>query len=64
MNLHRGTLLAGFVYLTVGLAFVAEALGWWDLQVGDLRYAGPLALVVVGIVIAFGSLAGTRQTGS
>lgn len=64
MNVHRGTLLAGIVYLTVGLAFVTEALGWWELQVGDLRYAGPVALVVVGVAIAFGSLTGTRQTDS
>jgi hypothetical protein len=56
MRVHFGTLMAGIVYLAIGLAFVAEAVGWWTLQVGDLRYLGPLALVVVGIAVVVGSL--------
>jgi hypothetical protein len=61
MKLHTGTLFAGVVYLAVGLAFVAEALDWWTLQMGDLRYVGPLALVVVGIAVVFGSLNTSRS---
>jgi hypothetical protein len=61
MRLHTGTLFAGVVYLAVGLAFVAEALDWWTLQMEDLRYIGPLALVVVGIAVVFGSINTSRS---
>ena len=61
MRLHRGTLLAGVIYLTVGLAFIAEALDWWTLRMEDLRYAGPLALVVAGIAVVFGSIETSRS---
>ncbi len=56
MRVHTGTLLAGLVYLGLGAAFVAEAVGWWTLRLGDLQYLGPLALVVVGIAVVVGSL--------
>lgn len=62
MRLHNGTLFAGVIYLAVGLAFVAEALDWWTLRVEDLRFAGPLALVVVGIAVVFGSINSSRAT--
>lgn len=60
MRVHMGTMFAGVVFLAVGLAFVAEALEWWDLQMADLRYAGPLALVIVGIAVVFGSIRSSR----
>lgn len=59
MKLHLGTLVAGIIYLVVGVAFVFEALGYWSLRLSDLRYAGPLALVAVGVAVLIGSL--TRQ---
>ncbi len=62
MRLHNGTLFAGIVYLAVGLAFVAEALDWWTLQIEHLRYVGPLALVVVGVAVVFGSINTSRST--
>ena len=61
MRMHTGTLFAGVVYLTVGLAFIAEALDWWTLQMDDLRYMGPLALVVAGIAVVFGSINSSRS---
>ncbi len=63
MKLHTGTLFAGIIYLVVGLAFVAEALEWWTLQISDLRYVGPAALVVVGVAVVIGSLARSESTG-
>lgn len=60
MRMHAGTMFAGLVYLAVGLSFVAEALGWWDLQVADLRYAGPVALVVAGFAVMVGSIRGSQ----
>ncbi|MFP3913865.1 MAG: hypothetical protein ACLFWM_03250 [Actinomycetota bacterium] len=56
MRLHPGTLLAGFIYLATGVAFLLEALGAWSLRVSDLRYIGPLALVAVGLAVLVGSL--------
>lgn len=56
MKLHPTALFIGLVYLAVGIAFMLEALGYWALQVGDLRYIGPLALVVVGLGVVMGSL--------
>ena len=56
MSLHKGTLFAGIVYLGVAIAFILEALGFWTLQIGDMRYVGPIALVVLGIAVAIGSL--------
>lgn len=56
MRFHAGTLFAGFIYLMVGVVFVLEALGYWSLRLSDLRYLGPLALVVVGIAVVVGSV--------
>lgn len=61
MKLHMGTMFAGVVYLVIGLAFVAEAIGWWGLEASDLRYAGPLALIVAGLALAVGSLRHPRD---
>jgi hypothetical protein len=60
MRLHTGTLIAGVIYLLVGIAFVFEALGYWSLRVVDLRYIGPLALVAGGVAMLVGAL--TRRS--
>lgn len=62
MSLHKGTLFAGIVYLGVAIAFILEALGFWTLQIGDLRYVGPIALVVLGIAVAIGSLGNDQKS--
>jgi small neutral amino acid transporter SnatA (MarC family) len=56
MRLHRGTLFAGAVYLMVAIVFMLEALDVWTLRIGDLRYIGPIALVLIGLAVAIGSL--------
>jgi len=56
MRLHRGTLFAGAVYLIVAIVFMLEALDVWTLRIGDLRYIGPIALVLIGLAVAIGSL--------
>ena len=61
MKLHTGTLFAGLVYLAIGVTFLFEALGWWTLQISDFRLVGPLALVVVGLVVIVGSIGRSRQ---
>lgn len=60
MRVHAGTLFAGFIYLVVGIVFFLEALGYWSLRLSDLRYVGPLALVVAGIAVVVGSM--TRKS--
>ena len=61
MRLHTGTLFAGIIYLVIGLAFIAEAVGWWTLRVSDLRIVGPAALVVAGLAVVVGSLTRTED---
>src|SRR5690606_41921702 len=56
MKLHTGTLIAGVVCLVVGIAFGFEALDYWTLRLSDLRYIGPLALVVIGVTVLGGAL--------
>jgi hypothetical protein len=60
MKLHIGTLFAGFIYLIIGLVFLAEAFGWWTFQWSDLRLIGPLALIVVGLAVLIGTM--TRKS--
>jgi hypothetical protein len=62
MKIHRGTLLAGVVYLGIGVAFILEALDVWTLQIGDLRYVGPIALVVLGLAVVIGSMRGAQRS--
>lgn len=56
MRIHMGTLFAGLIFLLVGVAFTLEALEVWTLSVSDLRYVGPLALLVVGAAVVVGSV--------
>lgn len=63
MKYHLGTFVAGAIYLVIGAAFLAEALGWWALQWADFCLLGPLALVVAGIAVIVGSL-GRREAHS
>jgi hypothetical protein len=61
MRFHAEALVAGLVFLVVGVAFVLEALGTWTLGVEDLRFAGPLALVVAGLGVLAASVARTHR---
>jgi hypothetical protein len=62
MRIHRGTLFAGVVYLGIGVAFILEALEVWALQIGDLRFVGPIALVVLGVAVVIGSMRGAPRS--
>ncbi|MEX0863478.1 MAG: hypothetical protein WD269_01220 [Acidimicrobiia bacterium] len=63
MRLHRGTLLAGVIYLALGVAFLLEAMDIWTVRVADLRILFPAALVAIGIAVIIGTVArGNRQT--
>lgn len=56
MRMHAGTFFAGAIFFLVGVAFLLEALEVWDLSVADLRYVGPLALVVAGLAVVVSSI--------
>ncbi|HSK05894.1 MAG TPA: hypothetical protein VK990_00140 [Acidimicrobiia bacterium] len=60
MRIHRGTLFAGVVYLGIGIAFILEATEVWALRIGDLRFVGPIALVVLGVAVVIGSMRAHR----
>ncbi len=61
MNLHRGTLLAGVVFIIIGVVFFLEALGVWTIRLVDLRLIGPLVLVVIGVAIIIGTVGRDRR---
>ncbi len=56
MRIHTGTLVAGLVYLIIGVVFVFEALGQWTMSLADLRYVVPLGMVAAGLAVVVGSL--------
>lgn len=64
MKVHLGTLLAGLIFLVVGVAFTLEALGYWSLELSDLRYLGPAALIAVGLAMVGGSLTRNSTSGT
>ena len=57
-RMHIGTALWGLVLTIWGVALLGVGVGWWDLELVDLRYAGPILIIIVGAVIVFGALAG------
>jgi hypothetical protein len=56
MRVHSGTMLAGVVYLILGVAFILEALDVWTVRLTDLRLLVPGALVVIGIAVLIGTV--------
>jgi hypothetical protein len=59
-----GTFIWGVVLTVAGAALAAVGLGWWDLSSIDLRYVAPVFVILVGVVILFGSLmTGGRDQG-
>ena len=59
---HIGTLISGFAIALWGTALLGDGLGWWDLELADLRYVGPVLIIVVGALIVAGALASARRS--
>jgi hypothetical protein len=57
---HRGTFITGLVALTLGVLFTFEAAGAWTLQATHLSVVGPLAVIVIGILVLRASLRRSR----
>ena len=55
-RIHWGTFLWGMVLTLAGVGLLGADLGWWELRVADLRFIGPLLLILIGAVILIGSL--------
>jgi membrane protein DedA with SNARE-associated domain len=59
---QAGTFLWGVVLTLAGAALAAVGFGWWELAAFDLRYLGPILVVVAGAVILLGALtSGSRS---
>ncbi|MGD2042123.1 MAG: hypothetical protein PVJ28_00620 [Acidimicrobiia bacterium] len=57
---HVGTFVWGLILTLIGAVLAAAGFGWWDISGVDLRYAAPVFVILIGIVILLGSLTGTR----
>jgi drug/metabolite transporter (DMT)-like permease len=44
---HPGSFVAGILFVVIGVAFLGESFGWWDVAVGRLW---PIALIAAGVV--------------
>jgi small neutral amino acid transporter SnatA (MarC family) len=61
MTIYKGALIAGVIYLVLGVAFLLEALDLWAFELGDLRLVGPIALLLVGFGVAAGAIGRARR---
>lgn len=63
-RMHVGTFLWGLILTLTGAALTAVGFGWWDISAIDLRYAAPVFVILVGVVILLGSLTGSTHRDS
>ena len=61
-GIHVWTLLSGLALAVWGAGLLGDGLGWWDLELADLRFAGPILIIAVGVVVVVGALAAVRRT--
>ena len=50
-RIHVPTFVWGLVLTVFGIVFSLEAADVWEFTFGDLRYAGPLVLVGIGVIM-------------
>ncbi len=55
---HPGALAMGVFFLAVGAAFLAEALGAWDLGAGEIW---PVLLIGLGVAVLFSGIGRTPR---
>lgn len=53
---HAGTFVWGVILTLAGAALTAVGFGWLDVSTLDLRYVGPVLVVLIGITILTGAL--------
>ncbi len=57
---HPGTMVAGVVFMIIGIAYLIEAFDVWDVQFR----IWPIFLIAIGVVILLGSRVGDDEPGS
>ena len=62
-RIHVPTFVWGAVLTAFGIVFTLEALEVWEFSLGDLRYAGPLVLVAIGVLLLFTARRPSRSQG-
>lgn len=62
-RIHVPTFVWGAVLTAFGIVFTLEAIDVWDFSLGDLRYAGPLVLVAIGVILVVTARRPTRIEG-
>ena len=62
-RIHVPTFVWGAVLTAFGVVFTLEALEVWEFSIGDLRYAGPLVLVAIGVILVLTARRPTRVEG-
>ena len=62
-RMHVPTFVWGVVLTAFGVVFTLEALDVWEFSLGDLRYAGPLVLVTIGVILVATARRPTRIGG-
>ena len=60
-SFHVATFIWGAVLTIVGAGLALAGFGWWELSSIDLRYVGPVFVILVGVVILLGSLVPTGR---
>jgi hypothetical protein len=63
-RIHVPTFVWGAALTVFGLVFTLEALEVWDFALRDLRYAGPLVLVAIGLILVFTARRPERRVGT
>lgn len=53
---HYGTFLWGALLAVAGVGLLGVDLGWWELRLVDLRFVGPIVLMLIGAIVVIGSL--------
>jgi small neutral amino acid transporter SnatA (MarC family) len=62
-RIHIPTFVWGAALTLFGIVFTLEALDVWEFSLGDLRYAGPLVLLAIGVILVFTARRPTRIQG-
>jgi hypothetical protein len=58
---HVGTLVAGLALALWGVGLLGDGAGWWNLELADLRYAGPILVIVVGALVVVWALRSAQR---
>lgn len=58
---HIWTLISGLALAVWGAGLLGDGLGWWDLELADLRFAGPILIIAVGVLVVVGAIASAQR---